>query len=521
MIRIENICKSYGDRVLLNALNYHFPQKERIALVGANGQGKTTLLNIISGLEYADDGRVISPTDMRMAFLPQSPSATPQSTILQECLSGHQQLFQLKTRMDEILARMAENYCEKEFDEYDKLLKAYENGEGYQLEGIAEKVLLGLGFTKEQLEAHPTSLSGGWRMRLELAKVLVAKPDFLILDEPTNHLDLPSIEWLEGYLASFPGTLLLVSHDKEFLNNLATITVYLNGGKIQAFAGNFDDFLEQREQTKATQEATVRKIKTQQAHMQSFVDRFKAKASKARQAQSRMKMIAKLDSVLSGISIESEAPTIHIPKLSYPSSGKDVVELKDFSVGYDRPLISKVNMIIRRGQKMAIVGANGIGKSTFLKTISGKIPFLEGECYLGHNVRMGVYTQDAADTMDKKLTVYETLRQANPELTEQITRAMLGAFLFRGNDLAKPVGVLSGGERSRLALCCLLSQLPNFLLLDEPTNHLDMASIEILAEMLDHYPGTVLFVSHDRHFVEEVASTVVEVGPKGRLILHH
>lgn len=518
MIRIDKISKAYGDRVLLNSLSYHFPQKERIALVGANGQGKTTLLNIISGLDYADDGQIISPTEMRMAFLPQSFSENPQSTILQECLSGHDHLFKLKVRMDEILHRMAENYCEKEFEEYDKILKAYENGEGYQLEGIAEKIILGLGFTKEQLEAHPTTLSGGWRMRLELAKVLIAKPDFLILDEPTNHLDMPSIEWLENYLLSFQGTLLLVSHDKEFLNNLATITVYLNRGKIQAFTGNFDDFLEQKDQTKATQEAAVRKIKTQQSHMQSFVDRFKAKASKARQAQSRMKMIAKLDSVLSGINVEEDSPTIHIPKLTYPPSGKDVVDLREVAIGYTRPLVSKINVLIRRGQKIAIVGANGMGKSTLLKTICGTQNILEGEMFFGHNVRMGVYTQDAADRMDKKQTVFDTLRTANQELTEQMSRAMLGAFLFKGNDLAKKVGVLSGGERSRLALCCLLSKQPNFLLLDEPTNHLDMASIEILAEMLDQYPGTVIFVSHDRHFVEEVAETVFEVSPKGRLV---
>ncbi len=518
MIRIEKISKAYGDRILLNSLSYHFPAKERIALVGANGQGKTTLLNIISGLDYADDGQIICPSDMRMAFLPQSFSDSPQSTILQECLSGHDYLFRLKIRMDEILHRMTENYCEKEFEEYDKLLKAYENGEGYQLEGIAEKIILGLGFTKEQLELHPCTLSGGWRMRLELAKVLIAKPDFLILDEPTNHLDLPSIEWLENYLLSFQGTLLLVSHDKEFLNNLSTITVYLNRGKIQAFTGNFDDFLEQREQSKATQESAVRKIKTQQSHMQSFVDRFKAKASKARQAQSRMKMIAKLDSVLSGINVDEDSPTIHIPKLIYPPSGKDVVDLREVVVGYTSPLISKINVLIRRGQKIAIIGANGRGKSTLLKTICGSLKAIEGDIFFGHNVRMGVYTQDAADRIDKKMKVYDILRDANPELTEQMTRALLGAFLFKGNDLAKLVGVLSGGERSRLALCCLLSKQPNFLILDEPTNHLDMASIEILAEMLDQYSGTVIFVSHDRHFVEEAADSVLEVSPQGRLI---
>lgn len=519
MIRIEKLSKSFGDKVILNTVSYHFPAKERIALVGANGQGKTTLLNIICGLDYADDGQIIRPNDMRVSFLPQSPSANPMPTILQECLSGHKELFQMKERMDDILHRMTIDYNEAEYEEYDKLLKAYENGGGYQLEGMAEKIILGLGFTKEQLEMNPTTLSGGWRMRLELAKVLLAKPDFLILDEPTNHLDLPSIEWLETYLLSYQGTLLLVSHDKEFLNSLSTITVYLNRGSIQIYSGNFDSFLEQREQVKETQQSTIRKIKAQQSHMQSFVDRFKAKASKARQAQSRMKMIEKLDSVLSGITVEEGQSTIHIPRITFPPSGKDAIDLRELTVGYTKPLISKVNLLIRRGQRIAIVGANGMGKSTLLKTICGTIPSLEGQVVLGHNARLRVYTQDAADRLDKKQSVYDTLRIANQELTEQMSRAMLGAFLFKGHDLAKQVGVLSGGEKSRLALCCLLTQQPNILLLDEPTNHLDMASIEILAEMLNQYTGTVVFVSHDRHFVEEVATSIAEVSPKGKLIL--
>lgn len=518
MIRIDKITKAFGDQLVLDAISFHFPTKEKIALVGANGQGKTTLLNIICEQEYCDEGQITSPTNMRLAFLPQSPSLSPHPTILQECLSGHKELFKIKQRMDEILHRMTESYNESEYDEYDKLLKTYENGGGYQLEGMAEKIILGLGFRNDQLEDHPETLSGGWRMRLELAKVLLANPDFLILDEPTNHLDMPSIEWLEDYLQSFPGTLLIVSHDKEFLNNLATMTLYLNKGKLQAYMGNFDSFLEQREQTKATQEATLKKIKVQKSHMQRFVDRFKAKSSKARQAQSRIKMIERLDRVASGISVEESSPTIHIPKLPFPPSGKDALELMDLAIGYSRPLITKLSLLVRRGQRVAIVGANGVGKSTLLKTICGAIPALQGTVSLGHNARLGVYAQDAAERLDQKQNVYETIRVANSELTEQMSRAMLGAFLFKGNDLNKQVGVLSGGEKSRLALCCMLSRQPNILLLDEPTNHLDMMSIEILAEMLNQYTGTVLFVSHDRHFVEEVATSVIEVTAQGKVI---
>ncbi|MEI8295941.1 MAG: ABC-F family ATP-binding cassette domain-containing protein, partial [Alphaproteobacteria bacterium] len=414
--------------------------------------------------------------------------------------------------MTEILQRMEVNYCEKDYHEYEVHLSAFENSGGYQLEGLAEKILLGLGFKQEQLDSHPSVLSGGWRMRLELAKVLVAKQDFLILDEPTNHLDLPSIEWLEVYLQGYQGTLLFVSHDRSFLNRLATITLYLNQGAMKPFAGNFDDFLEQRQQTQKTQDAALKKTAKQKAHMQSFVDRFRAQPTKAGQVGSRMKMIARLQNVMDGMPCEVNPPKIHFPKLQFPQSGKDVLALKSLSVGYTKPLIRNLTASVQRGQRLAVVGANGIGKSTLLKTIGGVIAPISGEIVHGANVKIGFYTQEAADQMDKKQSVYNTLLHANTSLSEQMCRAILGAMLFKGNDLAKLVGVLSGGERSRLALACLLAQLPNFLLLDEPTNHLDMVSLEVLADMLCQYTGTVIFVSHDRYLIEQVATSVIEVG---------
>ncbi len=519
MIRLENISKSFADKVILDRVHYHFPQGERIALFGANGQGKTTLLNMITGLEEMDQGQVIKPKAMKLAFLPQSPGLNPQETILKECMAGDQQLHQWQEEMNELIHRMETNYCDADYERYENILKAFENSGGYQWEGLAEKILLGLGFKTEQLQDHPQTLSGGWRMRLELAKILLANPDFMILDEPTNHLDLPSIEWLESYLMTFPGTLLFVSHDRSFLNSLATVVLYLNRGRLQAYTGNFDDFVHQRDQNAQTQEATRKKILQQQAHLQRFVDRFRAKASKAAQASSRVKMIQKLETLLGNEGPEDRQETLHFPKLTIIPSGKDVVDLKDLHIGYNAPLIKSLNLSIQRGQRLAVVGANGIGKSTFLKTLASTIPPLSGEVRYGHQVKMGFFTQDAADKLAKNLSVFDTIKSSNGDLADSTYFALLGSFLFKGNSMAKMVSVLSGGERSRLALCCLLAQTPNFLLLDEPTNHLDLASTQVLAEWLRQYSGTVVFVSHDRDFVDHVATRIVEFDGKGKMVL--
>lgn len=513
MIRIENIKKAYGDRVLLNGITYHFPEGERVALVGANGQGKSTLITLILNPSEADEGKVIKPTAMRVGYLPQTPNSHPKETLLKECMAGHEVLSEIHENIEKCLEKMGQHYEEKDHEHYEKLLLAYENGKGYEWEGSAEKVLLGLGFKPEQLSMHPNTLSGGWRMRLELARVLVRQPDFMILDEPTNHLDLPTIEWIENYLLDYKGTLLFVSHDKTFLNNLATVVLYLNQGNIKANTGNFDDFLEQREQTAQTVAATVRKLKDQKANMQRFVDRFGAKASKATQAESRRKMIERLNTVISGLPTEETQARLHIPTFPIPPSGKDVLRVHDVVLGYKTtsPLNKGLSLHIHRGEKIAIVGANGVGKSTFLKTIANHIKPLKGELITGHNVTLGFFTQDAADTLDKKQTILTTLQNVNATYTDQMIRSLLGAFLFPGRDVFKAVSVLSGGERSRLALACLMAEHKNFLLLDEPTNHLDIASTQALSEMIRTYPGTILFVSHDRDFVSQAAKRIIEI----------
>lgn len=516
MIRIEKISKKYADQQVLTQLTYHFPEKERIALIGANGQGKTTLLNILTKLEEPDEGQVISPKNFRLAFLPQSYNEHPRSTLLEECLSGHKELFFYREKIEESLQKMGEQYSEETFEAYEKALNLYEVNGGYQVEGKAEKILLGLGFKESDLQKGPQELSGGWRMRLEIAKILIADPDLIILDEPTNHLDLPSIEWLENYLVQFKGTLLFVSHDRVFLNNLSTITLHLHKGQLREYKGNFDSFLKQKELLKAGQEATIRKLEHQKQHMQKFVDRFKAKASKAAQAQSRMKMIQRIDDSLEGVSVEEEARSFHLPKLAYPKSGKEILKMEEVTIGYTQPLLSHVFLHLMRGQKIGLIGANGIGKSTLLKTIAGMIPPLKGQITLGTDLKTEFYTQEAAEKIKSQETVLATLRTENPALTEQELRALLGAFLFKGNDLSKKTRVLSGGERARLVFACIFGRLPNFILMDEPTNHLDMMSKDVLAEMLRHYPGTVFFVSHDRDFVEHVADDVMEI-ENGRL----
>lgn len=519
MLQINNLSKSFSGRVILDNITYKFPTNKIVALIGVNGAGKTTFLNIISGLEEQDSGEVNQPKGMVFGYLPQAPNPNPQTTILEECITGAGELFKLKVRIREILEEMEREYTPEIYEEHERIESSYQQKGGYKLEANAEKILQGIGFKREQFEEHPESLSGGWRMRLELAKILLKNPDFLVLDEPTNHLDLPSIIWLEDYLRRFKGTLLFISHDEDLLNGLPNVILHLKAGKLTEYQGNYDSFVEQYEQNQAARTSEVKNIEKKIEQLNEFVTRFGAKASKATQARSKMKNIEALRSEASSISIDNADIEMNLQIPLTEKSGRDVLHLTNCAIGYDKPLVKNFELFVERGQKIAIVGANGLGKSTLLKSIYGVNKFLAGNMKLGHNVKIGYYAQDQLDSLDGEKNVIENLMAANSTLVESKARKLLGSFLLRGNDVYKKVKVLSGGEKSRLSLACLMVQDANVLLLDEPTNHLDMMSTRILAQALANYEGTVLFVSHNRQFINNFATHVFLLDKQGKTYL--
>jgi ATP-binding cassette subfamily F protein 3 len=516
MIFLQNLVKKYAGRTILGKVSYHFPEGAHIALVGPNGAGKTTLLDIITGHEAPDDGEVVRPKKVVIGYLPQEPNPNPKPTIVEECMDGAYNVARACEKRDAALVKMGEAYSDEIYEEYEKYETIYQNLGGYSLESEAKGYLMGLGFTQAQFDMSPENLSGGWRMRLELVRVLINKPDFLILDEPTNHLDLPSMIWLENYLKTFKGTLVFVSHDRDLLNRLSNWTLHLNNGMLTPYKGNFDAFLEQSELKQLQNESEAKNIQKQYEHIEKFVSRFRASPSKARMVQSRLKVLARLKTLEGSIVFDEDMSELSIPLKTDTQSGKVVMTLQGGSIGYDKPLAKQLNLKIERGQKIAIIGANGIGKSTLLKSIVGNIPLLGGELTFGTNVLLGHYTQDQVDALDLKKTVLENLQASNPDIPHKHARALLGGFLFRRDDVFKKCNVLSGGEKSRLGLCCLLGQKANFLLLDEPTNHLDMSSAESLAQALEEFNGTVLFVSHNRAFINEVATHIFAMTPDGR-----
>lgn len=512
MIIIQNLIKKFGERVIIRDFSYHFPKNTKLGIVGPNGAGKTTFLNILTSLEEYDSGEIIVPKDCVLGYLPQSPCENPKPTILEECMSGHLKLCALQEKLQNVLKEMEENYSDEVYERYEKIEKEFSDNDGYALESEAKGILVGLGFETSQFDESPLILSGGWRMRLELAKLLLNEPNFLILDEPTNHLDLPSLTWLEGYLKSFKGTLLFVSHDRDFLNNIADKIVHISNGTINIYTGDFDDFVEQREAKTELAQKQKEAIKKKQDQLQDFVDRFKSKASKAKQAQSKVKMIDRLKQLEERIDVDDgdKKPTfkMEIEK----QSGKIVVDITDGTIGYENvPLNKNLNLQIVRGSKIAIIGANGIGKSTLLKTIVGEIPLIDGTLKPGTNVTIGYYAQSQLEILDPKLDALENVLRLTKDINHQQARSILGCLLITKNDVKKPVGVLSGGEKSKVAIAALLAQKSNFLILDEPTNHLDMSSTEALANALSEYGGTILMVSHNRSFINAFATHIFQM----------
>lgn len=519
MIRIEGLSKAYGPKVLLSRASYHFPQGQRVALVGANGVGKTTLLNIICGTEECDAGEIIKPGRMVIGYLPQIPNQSPSPTVLGECCSGATTVRDLQIKRDTALATMSHEYSDEAHHRFEAAEEAFAHAGGYLVESRAREILSGLGFRNSEFERSPLELSGGWRMRLELAKLFLNNPDMLILDEPTNHLDLPSLVWVEKFLLAFRGTVLFVSHDHDLLNRLAGIVLHLIGGTLTSYKGNFDSFLEQREVRALEEAAFAEQLRRRRQTLERFVERFGAKASKAAQAQSKLKMLSRIQELESDLAITEAEPTLNITLPDPVQSGREVLSIDGASIGYSTDLATNLNLKISRGSKVAIIGVNGIGKSTLLKSIAGVIPWRKERATLGHNVELAYFAQEQLDVLNPNESVLRNVMGATNALTEREARSLLGSFLFRGDEVFKPVRVLSGGEKSRVGLARLLACRANFLLLDEPTNHLDMSSVEALANALDEYPGTVLFVSHDRRFIDNVCTHLFVMLPDGRSAL--
>jgi ATP-binding cassette subfamily F protein 3 len=491
MLTIANVSKSYGPRTLFAEVSLNIARTDRLGLVGANGAGKSTLFNIILDKDKPDDGLIEWERGANFGFLPQESAPVGDETILQIATSGGK----LEPEND---------------DDWDI---------DYTLEPRAKKILAGLGFRETDHDKLAKTFSGGWVMRAHLARLLVSEPTLLLLDEPTNHLDLEALLWFQDYLTRYPGGLVVISHDRAFLNALCTGTIELRGQRLHCYNGNYDDFILERVARKDRQQAMFKNQQREIAHLQTFVDRFGAKASMASRAKSKEKQIARLEEVA------IDEPEDDLKKIQFrfpqpPRSGLKVMKLEHVQQAYGEHVVYKdLNFECERGQRTVLVGPNGAGKSTLLKILAGVIPINSGVREEGGNVITGYFAQNRVDNLNPKLTVLENvmeLRTTENGLTEQQARGMLGTFLFRKDDVHKKVAVLSGGEKSRLALVKLLINPPNFLLMDEPTTHLDIMSIDALIAALKTYEGTLYFVSHDVHFIREIAKTVLHVH-SGRL----
>ncbi len=490
MLTIADVSKSYGTRTLFSDVSLFIARTDRYGLVGPNGAGKSTLFNLILGEEKADTGTIEWERGADFGFLPQESAPAGDETILHIATSGKK--------------------LEPTDDDYDI---------DYTLEPRAKKILAGLGFKEGDADKLAKTFSGGWVMRAHLARLLVAEPALLLLDEPTNHLDLEALLWFQEYLTRYPGGLVVISHDRAFLNALCTGMLELRAGTLHYYHGNYDNFLKEKEDRKAIQASAFKNQQREIAHLQKFVDRFGAKASMASRAKSKEKQIERLQEVAVEEPVE-ELKRINFKFPQPPRSGLKVIELEHVQQAYGTHVVYRdLNFTIERGQKMVLVGPNGAGKSTLLKILADVIPIQGGVRELGSNVVTGYFAQNRLDNLTAGATVFENvmeLRTNENQLTEQQARAILGAFLFRKDDVKKPVSVLSGGEKSRLALARILVKPPNLLLMDEPTTHLDIASIDALIGALKNYEGTLIFISHDVHFIRALAENVLHVH-SGRL----
>ncbi|GMU03411.1 ABC-F family ATP-binding cassette domain-containing protein [Corallococcus caeni] len=520
LVIAQDISLAYGKKVLFDEDNFTLGPRDRVGLVGANGTGKSSLMKIIAGVSQPDGGTVQYSRRARAGYLPQEIAGLPEGTVVEAVMSTVPGRDSLESRLKDTEGALAQATDEEEQLELAQTLADlhaelddFENRYGRH---HAERILKGLGFKDADLSKPTQALSGGWRMRAALAGLLLQDPDLLLLDEPTNHLDVPTLAWFDGFLRRSNKAMVLISHDRDFLNRQINRVVSLEMEGVREYAGNYEDYKRQRAEEMVLLQARAEKVEQRRAELQGFIDRFGAKATKAKQAQSRAKMLAKLEKV----QVLEERQTMKFRFPEVERSGRDVVLMEGITKRYGALTVyDGLDARLERGQRIAVVGANGAGKTTLLKMVAGELAPDTGKVSLGHNVVVGYYAQHHADKLDRRNTIIEEVRPLAADKPESYVRGVLGAFLFSGDDVEKPIGVLSGGERARVALAKLLLIPSNFLLMDEPTNHLDLDSSEMLIEALKLYGGTLLFVSHNRSFINNLCTHVWEVAD-GKLTSH-
>jgi ATPase subunit of ABC transporter with duplicated ATPase domains len=516
MIRLDNVSKQNGHQILFIEASTTLYKGEKVGLVGPNGSGKTTLFRMITGQEPPDEGQVAVDRGVTIGYFSQDVGEMSGRSAVSEVMDGAGPVSAVASELKELEAAMGDPDRADDMDgivaRYGEVQGRFEELDGYALEGRAREVLAGLGFSQEMMDGDVGALSGGWKMRVALARILLMRPDAMLLDEPSNHLDLESLIWLEQFLEGYEGALMMTSHDREFMNRIVTKIVEIDGGALTAYAGNYEFYEQQRALSEKQQQAQFERQQAMLSKEIKFIERFKARASHAAQVQSRVKKLEKIDRV----EPPKRRQTLSFEFLPAPRSGEDVVSLKNVHKGYgNRSIYEGLDFQVRRKERWCVMGVNGAGKSTLLKLVAGSTQPDDGTVALGGSVKMGYFAQHAMELLDGERTVFQSLEDSFPQAGQGALRALAGAFGFSGDDVEKKCRVLSGGEKARLVMAKMLFDPPNLLVLDEPTNHLDMATKEMLITALSQFEGTMLFVSHDRHFLAALSNRVLELTPQG------
>jgi ATP-binding cassette subfamily F protein 3 len=514
MIQLSGAGKRFGHKLLFKNLDWLITANDRVGVVGANGTGKSTLLKVLAGIETLDYGGTVRTKGISAGYLPQDGLSLSGRTVFAECMSVFEELLSMEQELEQLTARMSElDHAGSEYaqvaDRFHSLESQFRAHDGYALEAQVGTVLSGLAFRKEDWQRATEEFSGGWQMRIALAKLLLQRPNLLLLDEPTNHLDLETRNWLEGYLSTYPNAFVLISHDRYFLDVTVKKTIEIWNKRVQFYSGNYEKYLAQREERKTQLESAYRNQREKIEQLEAFINRFRYQATKAKQVQSRVKELERMERV----EIPPEEKTIHFHFPQPKPSGRIVAEFKAVAKSYGaKEVFRDVNFMIERGDRVALVGPNGAGKSTLIRMLEGSEPLSAGEYVLGHNAQPDYFAQDQYKVLNPERRMLDDLEEVAPRSTTTELRNLLGCFLFSDDDVFKPLGVLSGGERNRYALARMLLHPSNFLLLDEPTNHLDLRAKDVLLNALQEFNGTVVFVSHDRYFIDKLATRVFEIG---------